>query len=407
MKNGLRHLIKKTTTGASLLLLGTGIGVSVNYLVNTPQIFARGDNQETLLTQRSERSSSSQFVEGGDINFVSQVVQDVGPAVVRINASRKVSSRRNVPPIFNDPFFREFFGDQIPQQPNEQIQQGTGSGFIISEDGKILTNAHVVEGASEVTVNLKDGRVLEGKVLGSDSLTDLAVIKIEADEELPVVQIGNSDELIIGEWAIAIGNPLGLDNTVTTGIISATGRSSSQIGVGDKRLDFIQTDAAINPGNSGGPLLNARGEVIGINTAIIKNAQGLGFAIPINRAAEIGQALIADGKVEHPYIGISMVSLNEQTKTLINQNQQLNLTDEEGVFIAKVMPNSPAAKAGLQSGDIIWGIEGIEVNESSQVQRQVASRKVGSDITLNLLRNNRDLDLPVTLGILPSMNSRQ
>ena len=199
-------------------------------------------------------------------------------------------------------------------------------------------------------------------------MTDLAVIQIEADN-LPVVKLGNSDDLIIGEWAIAIGNPLGLDNTVTTGIISATGRSSSQIGVGDKRLDFIQTDAAINPGISGGPLLNSKGEVIGINTAIIKNAQGLGFAIPINRAAEIGQTLIAEGKVEHPYIGISMVSLNDQTKTQLNQSQELDLTSEEGVYIVRVMPNSPAQKAGLKSGDIIQGIEGIGVKESSQVQR--------------------------------------
>ena len=394
----LHKLISNTTKGASLLLLGAGLGMSVNYLVNTPELFARTNNNDEKLTNKD----SIAFVDGGNINFVSKVVQDVGPAVVRINASRTVATRQNLPSFFNDPFFREFFGSQIPQMPEQRIQQGTGSGFIISDDGKIITNAHVVENANKVTVNLKDGRILEGEVLGSDPLTDLAVIQIEA-ENLPVVKLGNSDDLIIGEWAIAIGNPLGLDNTVTTGIISATGRSSSQVGVGDKRLDFIQTDAAINPGNSGGPLLNAKGEVIGINTAIIKNAQGLGFAIPINRAAEIGQTLIAEGKVEHPYIGISMVSLNEQTKTqLSQQNQDLDLTNEEGIFIVRVMPNSPAEKAGLRAGDIITGIEGIKVKESSQVQRQVALRKVGSELTLNLSRNNQDINVPVQLGILPS-----
>ena len=395
----LKKIITNTTKGASLLLLGAGIGMSVNYLVNTPELFERTNtkNEKTLTDKESIA-----FVDGGNINFISKVVQDVGPAVVRINASRTVATRQKIPSFFNDPFFRDFFGSQIPQMPEKEVQQGTGSGFIISDDGKILTNAHVVEGANQVTVNLKDGRVLEGKVLGSDSLTDLAVIQIEA-ENLPVVKLGNSDDLIIGEWAIAIGNPLGLDNTVTTGIISATGRSSSQIGVGDKRLDFIQTDAAINPGNSGGPLLNSKGEVIGINTAIIKNAQGLGFAIPINRAAEIGQTLIAEGKVEHPYIGISMVSLNEQTKTqLSQQNKKLNLTNEEGIFIVRVMPNSPAEKAGLKAGDIITGIEGIEVKDSSQVQRQVALREVGSELSLNIRRNDQDIELPIQLGVLPS-----
>ncbi|BAQ66231.1 HtrA protease/chaperone protein [Geminocystis sp. NIES-3709] len=372
--------------------------------MSTPQIFARTNDNQTL-EQKDNTVATAKLpglVENGDINFVTKVVQEVGPAVVRINAQRTVANNNNnVPPVFNDPLFRQFFGNQIPQMPQEEIQQGTGSGFIISDDGKILTNAHVVEGATQVTVNLKDGRVLEGKVLGSDPLTDLAVIKIEA-ENLPIALLGNSDELVIGEWAIAIGNPLGLDNTVTTGIISATGRSSSQIGVGDKRLDFIQTDAAINPGNSGGPLLNAKGEVIAINTAIIKNAQGLGFAIPINRAAEIAEKLITEGKVDHPYLGISMVSLNEQTKQQLNQTEGFNLTNEEGVLIVKIMPNSPAAKAGLQSGDIIQSIEGESIKEPSQVQKKVESKDVGSDLTLDLRRQQKELKIPVKLGVLPT-----
>jgi S1-C subfamily serine protease len=399
--------IQKATTCTSLLLLGAGIGFGVNYLVNTPQIFA-STNENTTIEQK-ESLVNARLPGLGDnteINFVSKVVQEVGPAVVRINAERTVASNQNVPPVFNDPFFRQFFGNQIPEMPEQQIQQGTGSGFIISDDGKILTNAHVVEGSTKVTVNLKDGRVLDGKVLGVDSLTDLAVIQVQG-ENLPVAQLGNSDNLVIGEWAIAIGNPLGLDNTVTTGIISATGRSSSQIGVGDKRLDFIQTDAAINPGNSGGPLLNAQGEVIAINTAIIKNAQGLGFAIPINRAAEIAEKLILQGKVDHPYLGIAMIPLNEQTKQQLNQNEGFKLTDEEGVMIVKIMPNSPAAQAGLQQGDIIQSIEGEKIAEPSQVQKKVESRQVGSDLTLNLQREKQELKIPVKLGILPTNNQPQ
>ncbi len=398
-----KSFISKLTAGTSLLVFGVGVGMGVNSLMNIPQISAfspqltstenNGGNDSSVALIPERRSNNS------NVNFVAEVVQNVGPAVVRINASRTVST--NVPSVFNDPFFRRFFGDQIPEMPNEQVREGTGSGFIISSDGKILTNAHVVEGATEVSVNLKDGRVLQGKVLGTDALTDLAVIQVDADN-LPVARLGNSDDLIIGEWAIAIGNPLGLDNTVTTGIISATGRSSSQIGVGDKRLDFIQTDAAINPGNSGGPLLNAQGEVVAINTAIIRNAQGLGFAIPINRAAEIAEQLIAEGKVNHPYIGISMVSLTPQNRQRIQSEGFRISEDEQGVLIVQVSPNSPAARAGLQSGDIIKGIGEQNVADAETVQKAVASSRVGNDLQLRLKRNQEDVNLNVTLGILPT-----
>ncbi len=202
----------------------------------------------------------------------------MGSAVVRIDSARTVTSQ--VPEEFSDPFLRRFFGDALPQ-PEQRVERGSGSGFIINASGQILTNSHVVDGADQVTVTLKDGRSFDGKVLGEDGVTDVAVIQINA-QSLPTLTLGNSSDLQPGEAVIAIGNPLGLNNTVTSGIISATDRSSTDIGASDKRVDYLQTDAAINPGNSGGPLLNARGEAIGMNTAIIQGAQGLGFAIPIN-----------------------------------------------------------------------------------------------------------------------------
>ncbi len=209
----------------------------------------------------------------------------------------------------------------------------------------------MVSGTDKVEVTLKDGRVFEGQVIGSDSVTDVAAVKIDA-KKLPSVQLGRSDNLIPGQWAIAIGNPLGLDNTVTAGIISATGRSSSQVGVPDKRVSFIQTDAAINPGNSGGPLLNDRGEVIGINTAIRADAQGLGFAIPIETAKRVADQLFAKGKVEHPYLGVQMVDLTPALRKEINQDSDANLkvNQDEGVLIVRVFDSSPAAKAGIQQG---------------------------------------------------------
>ncbi|MEL6331821.1 MAG: trypsin-like peptidase domain-containing protein, partial [Cyanobacteria bacterium J06626_26] len=237
-------------------------------------------------------------------NFIAAAAEQVGPAVVRIDASRSV---RGVSETFEHPFFKRFFTEELPIDPElpERLEQGTGSGFILSQDGQVMTNAHVVEGASTVTVTLNDGRTFEGNVVGTDPITDVAVVQING-EELPTAPLGSTDGLAAGQWAIAIGNPLGLDNTVTAGIISALGRTSSQVGISDKRVQFIQTDAAINPGNSGGPLLNAQGEVIGMNTAIRAGAQGLGFAIPIETAKRIGDQLFKDGEVQHPYLGIQM-----------------------------------------------------------------------------------------------------
>ena len=276
---------KKAAASLSLVLLGSGMTLAGGYMAgHSRQVSESASNLAV-----SRVNAAPPLPAATDPNFVTRVVQKVGPAVVRINSSRTVRSR--IPDEFNDPFFRRFFGSQLPQS-RERVERGTGSGFIISADGRILTNAHVVDGADTVTVTLKDGRTFGGKVLGEDPVTDVAVIKIQASQ-LPTVALGNSDQLKPGEWAIAIGNPLGLDNTVTVGIISATDRTSRALGSRNREVGFIQTDAAINPGNSGGPLLNQRGQVIGVNTAIIQGAQGLGFAIPINLAQQIANQLIA------------------------------------------------------------------------------------------------------------------
>lgn len=276
----------------------------------------------------------------------------------------------------------------MPLPPaQERIEQGTGSGFILSTDGRIITNAHVVEGASTVRVTLKDGRTFEGRVLGTDNVTDVAAVKIES-ADLPTVVLGRSDELIPGQWAIAIGNPLGLDNTVTAGIISATGRSSNDVGIPDRRVRFIQTDAAINPGNSGGPLLNDRGEVIGINTAIRADAQGLGFAIPIETASRIADQLFQNGKAEHPYLGIQMVDLTPELKDQLNQQKSLGVTlaTDRGVLVLQVMGDSPAAAAGLQPGDVILKVNNVTVASAADVQEQVENSEVGELVAVEVQR---------------------
>jgi len=404
--NSKKFAMPKVVTYLSMILLGSGITLGGSYLAaqnNLPSIAS--------VSQAPNNSDNSTLVAqlpfSNDTNFVINVVEKVGPAVVRIDSSRTVKT--SIPNTFqSDPFFREFFGRQMPQMPRSRQVSETGSGFIINSNGQILTNAHVVSGIDTVTVTLKDGRTFQGKVLGADPVTDVAVVKINA-QNLPTVKLGNAENLKPGEWAIAIGNPLGLDNTVTTGIVSATGRSSRQVGIPDQRVTYIQTDAAINPGNSGGPLLNASGEVIGINTAIIQGAQGIGFAIPINTAQNIANKLVTEGKVQHPFLGIQMVDLTPEIKQTINGDSELGLTvnQDKGVLIVRVMPNSPADKAGLKAGDIISQINNQAVKDSNSVQQAVDGASVGSRLPVQVRRDDQNVALVVQPGALPSRQQQE
>lgn len=343
------------------------------------------DSSSQLIAQKQSPASAAV----ASSSFVTAAVNRVGSAVVRIDIERTIT--RRVDPMYDDPFFRRFFGDSLPQRmPSEQLR-GLGSGFIIDKSGLVLTNAHVVDKADKVTVRLKDGRSFEGKVQGVDEVTDLAVVKINAGGDLPTAPLGSSANVQVGDWAIAVGNPLGFDNTVTLGIVSTLRRSSAQVGIPDKRLEFIQTDAAINPGNSGGPLLNDRGEVIGINTAIRADAMGIGFAIPIDKASSIAYQLERGGKVAHPYLGVQMLTLTADAAKQNNDdpNSPLQVAEVNGVLVMRVLPNSPAAAAGMRLGDVIVQIDGEAIATAEELQNVVENSSLGQTLQVKVLRGNQ------------------
>ena len=366
------------------------------------------DQTKVALTETPTKPSAAAAAISGE-SFVANAVRTVGDAVVRIDTERTVT--RNVPDMFyDDPFFHGRFGAPSPFQniPQEERLRGQGSGFIINAQGDILTNAHVVDGADQVTVKLKDGRSFEGFVEGSDELTDLAVVRIDpAGESLPVSKLGNSDGVEVGDWAIAVGNPLGLDNTVTLGIVSTLKRSSAAVGIPNKRIDFIQTDAAINPGNSGGPLLNSQGEVIGINTAIRADAMGIGFAIPINKAKAIEASLAKGERIAHPYLGVQIATLTPDMATMNNEdpNSAIELPVTNGVLVVRVLPNTPAAEAGLRRGDVITEIAGVRVQKADQLQDRVDQVKVGDALQMTFRRGDRTQRLSVRTADLSTQEN--
>jgi Do/DeqQ family serine protease len=321
------------------------------------------------------------------------VVSRVSPAVITIHSEMRVRAAQQYP-FMDDPMFRQFFGDRAPQQVPEQRRSGLGSGVIITSDGYILTNHHVVDGAEQIKVDLNDNRTLDAKVVGSDPPSDLAVLKIDA-ANLPVLALGDSDKVRVGDVVLAIGNPLGIGQTVTMGIISAKGR---QTGLSSGAFeDFLQTDAPINQGNSGGALVNTNSELIGINSQILSpsgGSIGIGFAIPSNMARTITDTLVKTGKVRRGQLGITVVKLNSETA------KELGIKETKGVGVAQVQSGSAADRAGLRKGDVITSFNGVEITDPNVFRNLVASTAPGTDVTLTIIRDGREQQIRAKLGEL-------
>jgi serine protease Do len=325
-----------------------------------------------------------------------EVAERVRPAVVNIATSHFLRRQRppGVDPFSGNPTFKEYYDRYFGQMPlTERERAGVGSGVIIDPQGHILTNLHVIKGADEITVRLHTKKELRGKIVGTDARTDLAVIRItEADGPTPA-PLGDSDRLRVGEWAIAIGSPFGLEQTVTVGVISATGRS--EVGIVPYE-NFIQTDASINPGNSGGPLLNFRGEIIGINTAIVSTGQGIGFAIPINVAQRVASQLIGKGRVVRGWLGVSLQPLTPDLA------KALGASSAKGTVVARVLPGGPAEKAGLAPNDLILRFGDVAVEDLQHLQRLVLDAPVDRPVTLRILRGGKEQSVTVTIAEAPA-----
>ncbi|CAI8236232.1 MAG: trypsin-like peptidase domain-containing protein [Prochlorococcus sp. ALOHA_A2.0_51] len=333
-------------------------------------------------------------------SFVADAVARSGPAVVTLETSRTVRSMgmAGLPQgLLADPLFQHFFGLPGRVAPRARIERGQGSGVIFSAEGLVLTNAHVVEKTDQLMVGLPDGRRVPGRLVGQDKITDLAVVQLDGSGPWPTAPLGDSDQLRVGDWAIAVGNPFGLENTVTLGIVSNLNRNVSQLGISGKRLDLIQTDAAINPGNSGGPLLNSEGNVVGINTLVRSGpGAGLGFAIPINRARTIAQQLVERGRASHPMVGVGLSPVPSARSGEANS---------PGAVIRSVVPGGPAARAGLKVDDVIVSVEGLPIDGPAEVVSAIDRHGVGRPITFGLIRGDSRIELAVTPVELTAMQA--
>ena len=329
-------------------------------------------------------------------SFITKAIEKTGASVVTIDSQRYVKQRRfsKDSRIFIDPYFERFFGLQLPYDNQPRIEQSQGSGFIFA-DGLVMTNAHVVNGSDQLIVGLKNGKKLKGKLVGQDFFTDLAVIKIEGKGPWKKAKLGDSTKIKVGDWAIAVGNPYGLENTVTLGIISNLKRNVTQLGIYDKKLELIQTDAAINPGNSGGPLLNSNGEVIGINTLIRSGpGAGLSFAIPINKAKDIAYQLINNGKAIHPMIGISLI---DETNFESNKNS---------VKVGYVVPRSPAEKSGILINDVIIKVGNQTIETATDVISAISKNGINKTLEISLKRGNKLIKLKVKPTDISNLSNR-
>ncbi len=342
-------------------------------------------NKSNVISEPIKNQSQYNESKISNISFISKAIKKTGPSVVTIDTQRFVRNKQfsRDSRIFLDPYFERFFGLELAPENQTRIEQSQGSGFIF-DDGLVMTNAHVVNGSEKLIVGLSNGQKYRGKLIGQDLLTDLAVIKLEGKGPWPKAILGDSTKIEVGDWAIAVGNPFGLENTVTLGIISNLSRNVSELGIYDKKFELIQTDAAINPGNSGGPLLNSKGEVIGINTLIRSGpGAGLSFAIPINKAKNIASQLIKNGKVIHPMIGISLIN-----ETYFDSNKNI-------VKVGYVVPNSPAEKSGILINDIILKVGEKEINNSSNVVNEISKNGINKSINITLKRKNKIIILKV------------
>jgi len=371
---------------AAALLVGGGLG------------FGLAGGRIAPVVARAETGVPAVAAPGGAPGSFADLVQQVGPSVVNIKVTKvekMIGPNAMGPEGFgpDSPFgdFMQKFFNQMPQGPREQRQQGAGSGFIISKDGYIVTNNHVVDGAQEVTVTLADKKEYPAKVIGRDPKTDIALVKIDPREPLTAATLGDSDRLRVGDWVVAVGNPFGLSNTVTAGIVSAKDRV---IGAGPYD-DFIQTDAPINPGNSGGPLFNLRGEVVGINTAIIPNGQGIGFAVAVNQAKALLPQLETTGEVARGYLGVTVQSLTPELA------KGLQLKDTKGALVAGVTKGGPAEAAGIKAGDVIVSFDSKDVTETKTLPALVAAAPIDKTVPVKVLRNGGEQTLTVKVGRMP------